>query len=512
MAYFRASLGGSGIDYAAGQGLDITNDIISLQTASSSQQGGAVIDGTSVALNSYNQIKALLDQTITLSDDSSTVSVGSTDIITATTDGGGILSVQSSNSNIATAVISNGEITITGVNTGNCMVTVTASATSDYGVCSTNIDVNIYPPIYGAEWDGSSSPVWTRTDAAAGFTDPNPYYAEMTDIPSSPFDNISPWKDIRIVEDSSAGTLVEIPKFYYKWTKSGNSMKLQLSTYQHSGFLISPAHADRGDGVGIRDYIYIGRYLCTYFSEYKSLKGYNPVLTTRSTARTKIHSVGSDIWQWDYATYWTLCMLYLVEFANWNSQAVIGYGGSSASISSFMKVGYTDSMPYHTGTVQANRTTYGGTQYRYVEGLWDNSRGTYVDGITSNSSNKIYCFKNPSQFSDSYSDTGATYVGDCVAGSGSSSLYGEITSYNISSVSGFKYVLLPASVITNDNFDTYICDAFGYQQDKTFIVGDIQSMSPTLSSGLFHLRSRSDSSSEFCRSMVLPPSRLSPPS
>ena len=80
--------------------------------------------------------------------------------------------------------------------------------------------------IYGAEWAGGSSPVWTRTDAAANFADPNPYYSGMSGTPSSPFDDILPWSGLRRVTDSAAGELVEIPKFYYKWTRDGAKMKL----------------------------------------------------------------------------------------------------------------------------------------------------------------------------------------------------------------------------------------------------------------------------------------------
>lgn len=73
--------------------------------------------------------------------------------------------------------------------------------------------VNADAPIYGAEWAGTSDPSWTRTDAASSFSDPNPYHAGMSTTPSSPFDNISPWKDLVVSEDSEAGTLVSIPKF-----------------------------------------------------------------------------------------------------------------------------------------------------------------------------------------------------------------------------------------------------------------------------------------------------------
>ena len=64
------------------------------------------------------------------------------------------------------------------------------------------------------------------------------------------------------VTDVVAGELVAIPKFWYKWTKSGNSLKLQIADKETDGFHVSPAHADRGDGKGERDIVYIGRYHC----------------------------------------------------------------------------------------------------------------------------------------------------------------------------------------------------------------------------------------------------------
>ena len=68
-----------------------------------------------------------------------------------------------------------------------------------------------YPHIYGAEWDGTSTTVWMRTDEAAGFTDPVPAVNNGTG--SSPFDNLLPWSGMTRITDSVAGELVAIPKF-----------------------------------------------------------------------------------------------------------------------------------------------------------------------------------------------------------------------------------------------------------------------------------------------------------
>ena len=310
---------------------------------------------------------------------------------------------------------------------------------------SQDITVKIPIPIYGVEWDGTSTTTWSRTDAAELFTDPVPYVSGASSY-SSPFDNCSPWKDMQIVDDATAGKLVSIPKYYYKWTKTGDTMKLQIADCPVDGFHVSPAHADRGDGRGERDVVYVGRYHCN--SSYKSVAGSTPLGDiTRATARTNIHNLGLPYWQYDFAMYWTIAMLYLVEFADWNSQAKIGYGCSPSGTK--WNVGYTDSMPYHTGTTASARTSYGGTQYRYIEGLWDNVYD-WCDGIYFNGAN-IYCIKNPSSFSDS---SGGTNIGTR-ATSGN-----WIKSWNVPTTLGFEYALYPATVGGSDS--TYTPDYCSY--------------------------------------------------
>lgn len=298
--------------------------------------------------------------------------------------------------------------------------------------------------IYGAEWDGSSNPAWTRTDAAAGFPDPNP--AVNNGNGSSPFDDIMPWAGMEIYEDSTAGTLVSIPKYYYKLTRTGAAMKLQISPDPQNGFLVSPAHADRGDGKGERDYVYVGRYHCN--TSYKSQAGSQPLGNiTRATARTAIHNLGSTYWQYDFAMYWTIMMLYLVEYANWNSQATIGYGCSPSSQK--FNMGATDAMIYHTGTSAASRTTYGSVQYRHIEGLWDNVYDL-CDGIRFSGST-VYCIANPASFSDT---SGGTNVGTRATSSG------WISGWTNPTADGFEYALYPNAV--SGSKTTYVCDYCSY--------------------------------------------------
>ena len=321
------------------------------------------------------------------------------------------------------------------------MATVTKIYRSEEGAT-----YQIYPPnntIYGATWTGSSATTWTRTDGAALLSSsPNP--AVGTGDGSSPFDTIMPWAGMVRSTDPNAGEVVAIPKFYYKWTRSGTAMMLQISMREFDGSHVSPAHADRGDGSGERNIVYVGRYHCST-NDYKSLSGYMPrISTTRSTFRSGIHNLGSTIWQWDYAMVWTIRMLYLVEFANWNSQAVIGYGCNTES--GVLRVnGDTDSMNYHTGTNQSSRTTYGGVQYRNIEGLWDNC-WDMVDGVYYVSPN-YFCIKNPANFGDS----GGTGITSITRSSG-----GFISSYSSSNVTGFEYAIFPDTNTGSDT--TYICD------------------------------------------------------
>ncbi len=307
-----------------------------------------------------------------------------------------------SGSDIMTISKSGNVVTVTNKNqaTGSGAIKVSCAAGTNYTAPS---DVSVpvtakFVTIYGVQWDGTSTTALTRTDAAAGFTNPVPAVSNGTG--SSPFDNLLPWSGMTRITDSVAGELVAIPKFWYKFTKSGNTLKLQIADGQVDGFFVSPAHADRGDGNGERDIVYVGRYHCA--SGYKSTTGAaQQTNITRSTARTNIHNLGATIWQFDYAMRLTIQMLYLVEFADWNSQTKIGYGCSASG--SKVNNGQTDAMQYHTGTTAANRTTYGFTQYRYIEGLWDNVYD-WMDGCYYNSSG-MNIILNPSKFSDSANGT-----------------------------------------------------------------------------------------------------------
>ena len=321
---------------------------------------------------------------------------------TVTRKGSGVISATSSNTGVATVGTINqttGEVTINSVNdtTGTATITFKVAEDSNYlAPANKTGTVNAqFVTIYGVEWDWTSSgpTKGTRTDAAAGFGDPNPAVNNGTG--SSPFDNLMPWAGM-VKETRAGGVEVKEPKYWFKWTKTGKKLKLQIADGPVEGFHVDPVNMDRGDGLGELDFSYIGRYHCTSDNWKSETNKAQKCSITRSAARSGIHGLGANFWQIDFSQFWYVGMLFLVEFADWNGER-IGRGCSASG--SKENNGKTDAMQYHTGTTAANRDTYGFTQYRNIEGWWDNVYD-WMDGCYYNS-NGLNVIKNPNQFSDS---------------------------------------------------------------------------------------------------------------
>lgn len=392
------------------------------------------------------------DQVVSVSPQSVTLNTSTRSAkFTVTRKGNGVISATSGNPSVATIGGINqqtGEVTVNSVNdtTGTAVITVKVAAGTNYlAGADKEVQVNAqFVTIYGVEWDWTSggSTKGTRTDGAAGFSDPNP--AVNNGSGSSPFDNLYPWSGM-VKETRTGGVMVKEPKYWYKWTKTGKKLKLQIADGPVEGFHVDPVNMDRGDGLGELDFSYIGRYHCasgTYKSETNKAQQTN---ITRSQARSNIHNLGSNIWQMDFAQMWYVGMLFLVEFADWNGQTAIGYGCSSGN--SKQNNGRTDSMQYHTGTTAANRTTYGFTQYRNIEGWWDNVYD-WMDGCYYNS-NGLNVIKNPAQFSDS---ANGVLVGKPVAGYPSD--------FTIPTQDGLEWALFPSAA--NGSQTTYVPDYWYY--------------------------------------------------
>lgn len=332
---------------------------------------------------------------------------------------------------------------------------------STYGDAIRSLVVVVPPKIYGVEWDWTSSgpTKGTRTDGAAGFADPSP--AVNNGSGSSPFDSLYPWNGM-VKETRAGGVEVKEPKYWFKWTKTGKKLKLQIADGPVDGFHVDPVNMDRGDGLGELDFSYIGRYHCG--NDWKSTTNVAQKHTiTRSAARSGIHSLGANFWQMDFAQMWYVGMLFLVEFADWDGQKTIGYGCSAGG--SKENNGKTDAMQYHTGTTAADRDSYGYTQYRNIEGWWDNVYD-WMDGCYYTSSG-LNVIQNPNQFSDS---ANGVLVGLPVGGYPSE--------FAIPTQSGLEWALYPIAAAGSPT--TYVSDVWNFN-----------SMFPCLYHGGYYYRDQS---------------------
>lgn len=236
--------------------------------------------------------------------------------------------------------------------------------------------------VYGVEWDYSQpSPALTRTGDAAGFTDPVPA-TSLTGTGSSPFDNIMPWAGMRMCNiingqvdywqgdpqfsQTSYDTMVYIPEFWYKAEKDEAATRWRWS--------ISPVEKD-----GYKKHPGSGRYVGRYHTSgnsslVRSVSGPSPLTNVSlKNFRTYSHSKGGNWWTEDIATLSALQMLYLVEFANFNSQVVLGRGNTNTSGSN-QRNGLTDSALYHT-----LKRDGGANQYRWIENPYTNIY-CWIDG------------------------------------------------------------------------------------------------------------------------------------
>lgn len=152
------------------------------------------------------------------------------------------------------------------------------------------------------------------------------------------FDNIYPWSaiksyiynrdtktevaefgDLNYNPDGSLGeVLTRIPEFYWKRWREGEYEYISISGYPLEGYFKSEQFS-------------VGRYDSTYTdSKIRSISGFIPEVQRNITwFRTESRKVGDGFGQMDYH-YFLLQMLYLVEYADYNSQSKLGNGITNA--------------------------------------------------------------------------------------------------------------------------------------------------------------------------------------
>lgn len=258
------------------------------------------------------------------------------------------------------------------------------------------LEVEHVPDVYGIARDiTAQSPAWVRTDGAMTFS---ATASVGTVAGQSDFDNIYPWSEMKRVTLDTGDVMVKIPKFYYGRYRNGNIERIQISGRADVGLTLHPAFNHAGVE---QECIYVGAYKMGVGDCSKSgvapVTGYNRA-GMRMSARTK----GTGWGLIDISTLSAIQMLYLVEFANNNSQQTVGRGycdGNSAKINT----GSCDTVPNLTGRPAG---TDGKTDivYRGIEGLWGNVL-EWVDGMNAIADSKntyvhYWICNDPSKYAD----------------------------------------------------------------------------------------------------------------
>lgn len=378
--------------------------------------------------------------------------------------------------------------------------TVTATLGEDVAQEEINVvDFTDYPitlsyvKIFGVVWAYSNSS--TALARVTKANDPNNYVnTDITTSPSpavgtgsgsSPFDDYMPWKgmdEYNIVGNtigakrgesgfsrSSNDVMVYIPEFYYKVVNDSSSSKryFYIADKATTGFEKHP-----GSGR------YVGRY--NTISGNYSRTGSSPYVgMTRATARSRARGKGNKWALYDYASWCAVWLLYIVEYANWNSQSKIGRGWVDKHSNSIASGG-TDSMTYHTGRASGSDGSTA-VQYRHIENPWGNVY-EWIDGINF-SGGTVYVCTDISKYTDDTS-TNYTNIGTKAQSDG------YISAAGYSSTSPWSFY--PTS--TSGSETTYIPDFADYDSGwRVLCVGGRWNNGS--GAGLFSFAASNDSSS-----------------
>lgn len=317
---------------------------------------------------------------------------------------------QQSKEYISTNVdVDSGTITISALKSTNRLAAnstvfyVHISAGSNYTSSAQGYYVRVesLTSVFGVSWDSSNpSTALTRLTKA---NDPNklvtvdittePVPAVGTGSGSSPFDSYMPWMGMEeYTLNNETGrvsakkgdpgftrtninlpVMVKIPEFYYKIERVGSIFRYYVADGPVDGLSLHPGSGDN----------YLGRYeageassgtmgpiLASYSGKTQS------VSKTRSEFRDRARNMASGFQLRDIAAWCAYDLLYLVEYADWDSQKKIGPG--IVNDTAAHKTGETDAMVYHTG--RANSSDNSAVQYRWIENPWGNV-SEFIDGI-----------------------------------------------------------------------------------------------------------------------------------
>jgi hypothetical protein len=245
------------------------------------------------------------------------------------------------------------------------------------------------------------------------------------------FDSIYPWAGMRrcivdndvnvvayhgdpnYVEDGSIGqVMVEIPKFYYRAFKTSKGYQWEISPEPKTGFAIHPAFITAR---GVVDYIYFSAYEGSVFdvsenvylyedeqiadfstdmlssvANTKPCSGETQLLTIVNSRRLA-NNRGVRWLQQDFTSSSAIQLLFLIEYASFDTQGKIGRGitsKTSGTGNEAEKTGQTSNLGNSSGMADGDNG-YVSVSYRGIENFWGNIF-TWVDGLNIKADNLPY--------------------------------------------------------------------------------------------------------------------------
>lgn len=269
-----------------------------------------------------------------------------------------------------------------------------------------------------------------------------------------------------VLTGADGQVMVEIPRFYYRTTRSGSIYTWEISHVQLPGFVVHPAFVKNGVEVSKR---YYGAYSASAYDvsatayisglnwdnndgangvgvdvtastgdKLASVKGIYPMVgLTRAEFRTIAKNRGTGWRQLDFHLWSAVQMLYLVERQSFYSQNILGAGNTSGS---YLTASGVQADSPHTiagagdilGNGSTNTTSGAGVnakpgtsfmKYRGIENLYGNCLA-WADGINVNigTAGTVYMTNNDANWADNTSTnynlitsnfiTGGNYVSD----------------------------------------------------------------------------------------------------
>ena len=197
-----------------------------------------------------------------------------------------------------------------------------------------------------------------------------------------------------IIDGTDGNVMVQVPKFWYKYEFADGKHKWLISDGEQPGFEVHPAFDREGT---IRDFRYYPAYQGFTLSG-KLISGSGRVPTsskTRATFRTEAAANGTGWSQIDWNLLIAVQLLYLTEYADFDTQAMLGQGITSGNV-------YTDVTGSSNSLGNASSpSTNTNTQFMSYRGIenWYGQIYKFIDGVNIKD-RQYFVNKKPSTYAD----------------------------------------------------------------------------------------------------------------